>query len=225
MNIQRVYDLLIRGFRRRRMRAFAQTFDPSASTRVLDVGGTAYNWQLLGSSARVTLLNLEMPEAADALPPRLVAVVGDATRLEFEDGSFDVGFSNSVVEHLGSWERQSAFAAEIRRVARGLWVQTPARSFPAEPHLLGLFVHYLPLRWQRRLVRHFTLWGWISRPTQERVDQFLRETRLLNYAEMRQLFPDCVIRRERFLGLTKAYIVVRACGEVDSRPATARRSG
>ncbi len=224
MNIQRFYELFIRGFRRRRMRAFAQTFDPSASTRVLDVGGTPYNWQLRGSSARVTLLNLKIPEGADALPPQWVAVVGDATRLEFEDGSFDVGFSNSVIEHLGSWERQSAFAAEIRRVARGLWVQTPARSFPAEPHLLALFVHYLPFHWQRRLVRHFTLWGWISRPSQQRVDEFLHETQLLSYAEMRQLFPDCVIRRERFLGLTKAYIAVRACGEVDSRPMTAHRN-
>ena len=225
MDIQRVYDLFIRGFRRRRMRAFARTFDPRASTCILDVGGTHYNWQLLDSNARVTLLNLELPEGADALPPQLVAVVGDATRLEFEDRSFDVGFSNSLIEHLGSWERQSAFADEIRRVSRGLWVQTPARSFPAEPHLLALFVHYLPLSWQRRLVRRFTLWGWISRPSQERIDRFLHETRLLSYAEMRELFPDCRILRERFLGLTKSYIAVRRCGAVEARPATADRNG
>jgi len=224
MDIQRVYDLFIRGFRRRRMRAFARTFDPSASTCILDVGGTPYNWQLLGSNARVTLLNLELPEGADALPPQLVAVVGDATRLEFEDGSFDVGFSNSLIEHLASRESQSAFAAEIRRVARGLWVQTPARSFPVEPHLLALFVHYLPLRWQRHLVRRFTLWGWIARPSQERIDQVLHETRLLSYADMRELFPDCAILRERFLGLTKAYIAVRTCSAVDAKPAIARRN-
>jgi hypothetical protein len=216
MDIQRIYHLFIRGFRRRRMRDFARTFDPRASTCILDVGGTPYNWQLLDSDARVTLLNLRLPEEVDALPPQWVAVVGDATRLEFEDKRFDVGFSNSVIEHLGSWERQSAFAAEIRRVARGLWVQTPARSFPVEPHLLALFVHYLPLGWQRRLVRHFTLWGWISHPSQERIDRFLRETRLLSYAEMRELFPDCAIRRERFLGLTKSYVAVRTGGAVDA---------
>ena len=28
--------------------------------------------------------------------------------------------------------------------------------------------------------------------------------------EMRRLFPDCEIRRERFLGFTKAYVAVRA---------------
>lgn len=225
MDIQRIYRLFIRGFRRRRMRDFAQTFDPRASTRILDVGGTPYNWQLLDANPRVTLLNLRLPEEVDAMPPQMVAVVGDATRLEFESQSFDVGFSNSVIEHVGSRENQAKFAAEIRRVARGLWVQTPARNFPIEPHLLALFVHYLPLGWQRRLVRRFTLWGLISRPSQERIDQVLRETRLLSHADMREFFPDCEIRRERFLGLTKSYIAVRICGAVDAKPATADRNG
>jgi hypothetical protein len=224
MDIQRIYRLLISGFRRRRMRAFARTFDPGVSTHILDAGGTPYNWQLLDSNPRVTLLNLTLPKAAEALPPQWVAVVGDATSLEFEDNHFDVGFSNSVIEHVGSRERQAAFAAEIRRVARGVWVQTPARSFPVEPHLLALFVHYLPLSWQRRLVRRFTIWGWIARPSQERIDSFLRETRLLNYAEMREFFPDCTIRRERFLGITKAYIAVREYGEADARAATVHRN-
>ena len=114
------------------------------------------------------------------------------------------------LEYLGTWERQQAFARELRRVGRGLWVQTPARSFPVEPHLLALFVHWLPLRWQRRLVRNFTGWGLLTRPSQERVDRFLTETRLLGSAEMEALFPDCEIRRERFLGLTKAYVAVRS---------------
>ena len=33
--------------------------------------------------------------------------------------------------------------------------------------------------------------------------------RLLDYATFRSLFPDCEIRRERFLGLTKAFVAVR----------------
>ena len=54
----------------------------------------------------------------------------------------------------------------------------------------------------------------IARPSREAVDRFLRQTRLLGYREMRELFPDCEIRRERFLGLTKAYVAVRLAKEV-----------
>lgn len=212
MNIHRVYEALFRGFRRRRMRAFSETFRPHPGTSILDVGGTPYNWQLLGSNSDLTLLNLELPEGFEKLPGNYAFVVGDATDLEFEDGAFDVAFSNSVIEHLGSWERQRAFARELRRVGRGVWVQTPAKSFPFEPHLLAPFVHWLSPARQKQLIRWFTGWGLIARPTPERVARHVDETRLLGAAEMSELFPDCDIRRERFLGLTKSYVAVRRPG-------------
>jgi len=148
------------------------------------------------------------------VPAHYRFVVGSGTQLEFADGAFDVVFSNSVIEHLASWEQQRAFAREVRRVARGLWVQTPARGFPIEPHLLTPFFHYLPLAWQRRLLRNFSVWGLLARPSRKAMDDFLRQTRLLGYQEMREIFPDCEIRRERFLGLTKAYVAVRIAPEV-----------
>jgi hypothetical protein len=129
--------------------------------------------------------------------------------LDFADHSFDIAFSNSVIEHVGALDEQRAFADELRRVGRQLWVQTPARSFFFEPHLLTPFIHFLPHSWQRRLVRNFTLWGWVTRPSQASVDRMLGELRLLDYATFRALFPDCEIRRERFLGFTKSFVAVR----------------
>jgi hypothetical protein len=115
----------------------------------------------------------------------------------------------TVIEHVGTPDAQRAFAEELRRVGRQLWVQTPARSFFFEPHLLAPFIHFLPLSWQRRLVRNFTLWGWITRPSQASVDRMLGELRLLDFVTFRTLFPDCEIRRERFLGVTKVFVAVR----------------
>jgi hypothetical protein len=209
MDVHAVYDVFLRRFRRRRMRAFAAAFRVGPDTTVLDVGGTPYNWQWLEPRCRLTLLNLEPPAEGAELPAGARAVVGSGARLGFRDGAFDVAFSNSVIEHLGSFERQAAFASELRRVGRGVWVQTPARSFPIEPHLLAIGIHWLPRRWQRRLVRRASLWGWLSRPSAERIEAFLAEIRLLDGQEMQRLFPDCEIRRERVLGLTKAYVAVR----------------
>jgi len=212
MRIHDVYARLLRPFRRRRMRRFAREFRATRDLRVIDVGGSPFNWSFAPERPRLVLVNLRAPGDAHALPDGVTHVIGDGTRLAFADGAFDVAFSNSVIEHLGTPQRQAAFARELRRVGRGVWVQTPARAFPFEPHLLAPAVHWLPRSWQRRLLRRCTPWGWISRPSPERVERFLAETRLLGAREMRELFPDCEIRRERFLGLTKAYVAVRPVG-------------
>ena len=114
-----------------------------------------------------------------------------------------------MIEHLGTLENQETFARECRRVGRRLWVQTPARSFFIEPHLLTPFIHYLPAGLQRRLIRNFSVWGLLTRPTARQLQDFMTEVRLLNRREMQGLFPDCQIVSEKIAGLVKSYIAVR----------------
>lgn len=213
MNIHSVYRLISPWFRRRRMARFQALLRPSETTRILDVGGYPWCWPEADCPAEVTCLNQDRLGGQMETPRRRV-VQGDGCALAFGDRSFDIGYSNSVIEHLGTWERQRQFAREIRRVGNAVWVQTPARWFFIEPHLMAPFMHYLPRRWQRPLLRWFTVWGWLTKPTPAQVDGFLAEIRLLTGAEMRELFPDCRIERERFLGLlTKSYIAVRPAAE------------
>jgi hypothetical protein len=211
MKIQAVHRLFFPFFRTRRMRRFAATFRLTPQTRILDVGGTPYNWTTIDCQARITLLNVVFRRflASSRLPGNVRLLLGDGRLLGCADRSFEICYSNSVIEHLSELEQQKRFADELRRVGNGVWVQTPARCFFLEPHLIALFIHYLPRRYQRRLVRNFSVWGWLTRPGPERVDAFLHEVRLLTYREMKELFPDCRIERERFLGWTKSYIAVR----------------
>jgi Methyltransferase domain len=219
MDIHRVYRALGTGFRRRRMRRFERVFRPTAQTRVLDVGGTRDAWELIAAQPRVTLLNLDRIALAGGERGRFAAVTASGLQLPHADGAFDVAFCNSVIEHVGGRDEQSALAAQLSRVARGLWVQTPARAFPIEPHLLTPFFHFLPRRWQRRLARNFTVWGWLTRPDRERARAMVDAISLLGYREFAALFPDCEIRRERFLGATKSYVAVRVLegGEHEQR--------
>lgn len=208
MDIHRLIDVVILPFRRRRMGRLLATMAPMGTDPVLDVGGTAYNWKLVGYRGPVVLLNLADAHG-DASAPNLQTVTGDGCDLPYADASFDLVHSNSVIEHVGSIDRQRRFAQEVRRVGRRLWVQTPAREFFLEPHYLTPFVHWLPKAWQKRLLRNFSIWGWMARPSPEYVAGFVDQTRLLSLREMQELFPDCVILRERFLFMTKAYIAVR----------------
>lgn len=198
---------IVRWFRRRRMRRFEETFGITPAMRVLDVGGTAMNWEYLSVRPRLTILNeaRERPDADD-----VIWVAGDGCSLPFRDGAFDIVFSNSVIEHVGGPERQRQFAREITRVGTAYWVQTPNRWFPVEPHLLTPFLHWLPPGLRAAIARRFTVWHCVTRPSPDRrefyIEHFLRDVRLLGPAEVKRLFPAARLIRERFLGLTKSLV-------------------
>jgi len=200
----------MRRFRARRMQQFVVRFGVTENTRILDVGGTPANWQLTDVQPRVTLLN--MPRGQERAEDGFTFVSGDGCQLPFRDQSFEIVFSNSVIEHVGSTEQQRRFADEVRRVGQRYWVQTPNRYFPLEPHLLTPFVHWLPRSLQRAWVTKWTIWDWIERPSPDRreyyIHHFLEDIRLLSAPQLAGLFPDAEILREHSFGWTKSLIAI-----------------
>ena len=192
------------------MARFQRMFQVTGSTRILDVGGTPANWALLGVRPQVTILNL--PRAIEERGS-LTWIFADGCQLPFRDKSFDVVFSNSVIEHLGDARKHEQYAQEIARVGVRYFVQTPNRWFPVEPHLLMPLLHFLPRAWQRGLIGKFTIWEWIARPRADQrafyLEHYLRDIQLLDGRAMQRLFPGARLVRERFLGLTKSLIAVR----------------
>ena len=204
----RIYDVIFRFTRGRRMTHFEQRMRLTGDEVILDVGGDTTNWFLTRTAPKLVLFNLNIPiDAKD--DDRFTWREGDATALPYEDREFELVFSNSVIEHLGDLAAQQKFAAECRRVGGRLWIQTPALGFPIEPHYLTPFVHWMPKSVRRRLLRRCSFWGLMTKPTQAKVDEQVNEIRLLSKREMQQLFPDCEILVERFGLWPKAYIAVR----------------
>lgn len=217
--LRRHFEILARisrGFRRKRIRKFLDLFQPTRQTRILDVGGLPRLWDGMSMPAQTTIVNLQpLPDHEKPfLKSNQTFTQGDGTKLSWPDKSFDVVFSNSVIEHLGTKENQAAFARECRRVGKTYWIQTPAREFPVEPHFLTLCLHWLPKAVQKRLLRYGSVWGWLSRPEPGAVEAALAEVRLLTLKEFKSLFPDGQILIERWLGLPKSYI---ACKLPDGR--------
>ena len=71
------------------------------------------------------------------------------------------------------------------------------------------FFHWLPRGVQRRVARYGTGWGLLTKPRPgQQVEDLLQEIRLLNVREFQSLFPDGLILKEKFLGLTKSYSAV-----------------
>src|SRR3954451_11702861 len=141
--------------RERKLQLFLELLGPGPETSVVDVGvtnapfgsGSSDNFfeALYPWPHRITGVGHTELDRFAASFPQVRAVRADGRELPFDDGSFDLGFSNAVVEHVaGGRDGQRQFVAELCRVARRVFVTTPNRWFPVDPHTLLPFVHWLP---------------------------------------------------------------------------------
>jgi methyltransferase family protein len=198
--------------RKERFRRFAAMLrNVAREPRILDVGGTPEFWVKHRSeipTAEITLVNLTFGERANM--PGISCVTGDARHLEmFKDAEFDLCFSNSVIEHVGTFQDQWSMAHEIRRVAKGYFVQTPNARFPVEPHFQALGWQFAPVALRTRLLQRRD-WGWMKRVQDPILARATVESiRLLSARELRCLFPDGAIYREKIGPLTKSIIASR----------------
>jgi SAM-dependent methyltransferase len=175
--------------RARRHARFVALVAPAPSMRIVDIGCGALG--LRGLAPELDVTGVDIAERPGYPGPFVRADV--SAGLPFADGEFDLAYCSSVIEHVPA-ERRAAFAAELRRVARGWYVQTPARSFPIEPHSLLPGAHWLPAPLRRRYWRLGASGSW------ENIE-------LLGRAELEALFGPA--QAERFGPLAKSWISVR----------------
>jgi hypothetical protein len=211
--------------RARRARLFVERLQPTADDRILDLGGGrgGHIAEVVPHRRNVTIADLD----ADAL--RAAAQTYGFGTLHLDgsaifpvaDGAYDVVFCSSVIEHVtgpkeivynledagefavSAKASQANFAAELRRIAKRYYVQTPYKYFPIEQHsFLPFFVVLLPRRWQVRLMRFLYAHRWLK--------PVYPDFRLLTIREMRALFPDAEIVLERYCGLVKSIVAIKA---------------
>jgi 2-polyprenyl-3-methyl-5-hydroxy-6-metoxy-1,4-benzoquinol methylase len=191
----------VQNWRRRRYVMFEQLCALQPSDRIVDIGaGWGAALERFNDVNPIVAVDLHPDTSTWLGSPNVTAMQADGTDLPFGDLEFDVAFSNSVIEHVPA-ALQASFAAEVQRVARRYFVQTPNRYFPIEPHYQLPLFQFLPERVRRELNRRYTL-GWQAKGQWEEIN-------LLSYRDLRRLFPDAEIHRERVFGLTKSLIAVR----------------
>ena len=186
--------LATRARERRHAQFFALTaIEPTA--KILDVGCGPLGLRALEPDLDVTGVDL-LPQPAYPGP---FVQADPADGLPFAENEFDLAYCNSVIEHVPP-ARREAFARELRRVARSWYVQTPAWSFPIEPHALLPVAHWLPVGLRKHYWKLGAAGGW-------------EDISLLRKSELEELFGG-VVFGERLGRVVKSWICVKKIGPI-----------
>jgi SAM-dependent methyltransferase len=187
--LARLASPLASSARKRRHQRFFALAGLDTGAHVLDVGCGALGLRALEPYLDITGVDLAERPAYPGPFVRADASVG----LPFADEEFDLVYCSSVIEHVPP-ARRAPFAAEVRRVGRGWFVQTPARSFPIEPHSLLPGAHWLPTTIRKPYWRLGAAGAW-------------EDISLLSRREIESLFGPAL--PERFGALVKSWVCVR----------------
>lgn len=207
---------LVNAFRRKRFELLKARLEkqiqPSSTFRILDIGGDIGYWKNLDwkhNQCKISLLNLYNIDIPAEEKNQFESIKGSALELPFKKGDFDLLFSNSVIEHVGSYENQVKFAHEVKRVSDKYIIQTPSYWFPLEPHSLIPFFQFIPHKIRAYLIMWFNINYFPKASTYEEGLTVSRSTLMLTKKQFSALFPDAEIQVERLFGLPKSYTAIK----------------
>lgn len=172
--------------RRRKFASFMAWANPTPATKVLDSGvadapfrqGLNFFEAWYPWPERITAVGLGPLDVFQEAFPSVKAITADGRQLPFPADSFDVAFSNAVIEHVGDLDDQSRFVRELCRVAPAVYFTTPNRWFPIETHTRLPLVHWLAKPSQRMIYPRLGV-AWAA-----------EELWLLGPREVRTLLPE-----------------------------------
>lgn len=188
------------------MECFIKKMKIKGGERIIDLGGTPDFWRDCGPKLDITIVNLPggHPPQTDSLHHKITLLEGDACNVEmFGNMSFDIAFSNSVIEHVGDETKQTDMAREVRRLAPNYWIQTPSIWFPIEAHSNMPFWWFWP-KW----LQDFHIRRW--RKKLPAWTEMVEDTRVLLIRDLIDLFPDGAVIVEKKFGFSKSYILYKA---------------
>jgi len=138
--------------RKKKWERFTSEFQLTSDTTILDVGFSDNEFSPVDNylekhypfQNKITALGVVVPDKFLRRYPDVKVVTYKGGAFPFEDNSFDIVWSNAVVEHVGDAVAQEMFIKEIMRVGRSAYFTTPNRHFPVETHTRTPFLHWLP---------------------------------------------------------------------------------
>lgn len=182
-----------------------------AAIKILDIGGEIGFWKHVGwENEKCTIYLLNLDSVPTLTPtPGFIQITGNALSLPFKLGDFDLIFSNSVIEHVGSYSNQKIFANEVRRVCDKYIIQTPSIWFPLEPHSLIPLFQCIPHSIRAVLIMLFNINYFPKQKTYKAALATSKSTIMFGKKRYQALFPEATIHVEKLFGIPKSYTAIK----------------
>jgi SAM-dependent methyltransferase len=224
--LRRAFNAYSLNARKRRAEILARHITLNPAWRVLDLGGGTgkHIHEIFPDHRNVLIADLRQDalEAARRDFGYETVEIDGSGRLPFGDEEFDLVFCSSVIEHVTgpkddtikinetrafkatALRHQYGFAAEIRRVSKRYFVQTPHKYFVIESHswLPGAIV-FLNRPAQVRLLHAVAKSGVWPKTTDP-------DWHLLTPRDMHAMFPEAEIAIEHSMGLPKSIMAIKS---------------
>ena len=130
---------------------FEKLIVPEPKEKILDVGVNNIEYSKTDNylekhykyPENITAVGPDSLDNFKRLYPKINCIIGRGEKLPFTDQSFDIGYSNAVLEHVGTRKNQVNFVKELYRVSKRGYITTPNRLFPIEIHTRVPFLHLI----------------------------------------------------------------------------------
>lgn len=150
--------------RGRKWEMFKKQFSFNGETKMLDVGfndieyseADNYLEKVYPYPEKITALGILEADLFKKKYPKVNTITYDGNYFPFDDQSFDIVWSNAVLEHVGNRNKQLLFLREIKRVGKTAYITTPNKYFPVEVHTRTILLHFLP---QKMFYKYLNLIG------------------------------------------------------------------
>jgi ubiquinone/menaquinone biosynthesis C-methylase UbiE len=157
--LQKFFDFIVYHHRKKMYESIFTNLEFVADCKILDIGSTSDTGKssnaflhFFPKNKIISVSDQLITDETKLKFPNVEFVLGDGLSLDFPENSFDIVFSNAVLEHVGNYENVEKFILESYRVSRReVILITPNRWFPLETHTKILFLHWLP----KQVFRHF----------------------------------------------------------------------
>lgn len=190
---------------------FIEYFNPTANTKILDVGASEKEFQknaniiekLYPYPGNITVLGIDKFKEFEKKYPKVKTVVyKERDAFPFKDKEFDICWCNAVLEHVGNRSKQKEFLEELRRVAKSSFVTTPNKYFPVELHTRVPLLHYLP-KWifdiiLKRVGKKWATGNYMHLLSLKDIKKLLRQCNIEDYR----------IKKNRIFGFVVDFVII-----------------